>query len=99
MDAAAPIPPREHDQFRRAVDFGSVLVVGVRLMKESLAQRLQEFPLSARVFLNDLENLFRDAQPLARRGWLLIARSGFVRRLFHFCQPEANNDKPRGLVA
>ena len=68
-------------------------------MEKSLAQQLQEFPLTAGVFLNDLENFFRDARRLASRGWLLIARSGFVRRPFHFCQPEANNDKPKGLVA
>ena len=45
---------------------------------------LQEFPLSARVFLNDLDNFFHVARRLASRGRLLIARNGFVHLPFHF---------------
>jgi hypothetical protein len=59
-------------------------------MKKPLAQRLQEFPLSARVFLNDLDNFFHVARRLASRGRLLIARNGFVHLPFHFESPSNN---------
>ena len=57
------------------------LVGEARLMKKSLAQRLQYFPLSVRVFLNYLENFLRDRDARSRR-WLLIARSGSSVGLF-----------------